>query len=116
MLTTVEISSRAIRMCRVENNRLTTLESFPVPAGADPLQVLASAPLPGPLGRVRVVMSHGDLLLRTMMQPPSPIERLGKLVRFELQGSGDGEPVAITWHLVKAGGADDMRLLTMVAK
>lgn len=116
MLTTVEISSRAIRMCRVENGRLTTLESFPVPPGTDPLQALASAPLPGPLGRVRVVMSHGDILLRTMLQPPSPVERLGKLVRFELQGSGDGEPVAITWHLVKAGGADDMRLLTMTAK
>ncbi len=116
MLTTVEISSRAIRLCRVETGRLTLLESFPVPAGTDPLQALASAPLPAPLGRVRVVMSHGDLLLRTMLQPPSPIERLGKLVRFELQGSGDGEPVAITWHLVKAGGADDMRLLTMVAK
>lgn len=116
MLTTVEISSRAIRVCRVENGRLTLLESFPVPAGTDPLQALASAPLPGALGRVRVVMSHGDLLLRTMMQPPSPVERLGKMVRFELQGSGDGEPVATTWHLVKAGGADDMRLLTMTAK
>lgn len=116
MLTTIEVTSRAIRLCRVENRRLTVLESYPVPSGADPLHILASAPLPAPLGKVRVAMQHPDLLLRTMVQPPCPVERLGKIVRFELQGAGDVEPVSTCWHLVQAMGSGDMRLLTMVTK
>jgi hypothetical protein len=116
MLTTIEVTSRAIRLCREEQGRITALESFEIAPGSDPLQALAAAPLPNPLGRVRVVMQHGDMLLRTMVQPPCPIERLGKIVRFELQSSGEAEAVATTWHLVAGMGSGDMRLITLVTK
>jgi hypothetical protein len=115
MLTTVEVSSRAIRLIRVEDQRISDVETFPIPSGGDPLQALESAPLPSPLGKVRVVMSHGDMLLRTMLQPPSAPERLDRLVHFELQGSGD-EAVAVSWFSAEVPGADDLRLLTMTTK
>jgi hypothetical protein len=116
MRTTIEVTSRAIRLCREDKGRITALESYDVPAGGDPLLALSQAPVPTPLGRVRLVLSHGDMLLRSMVQPPCPVERLGKIVRFELQSAGDTEPVAATWHLVAGMGSGDMRLLTMVTK
>src|SRR5258708_27831882 len=116
MLTTIEVTSRAIRLCREDKGRITALESYDIPAGSDPLHALANAPLPSPLGGVRVVMQHGDMLLRTMVQPPCPIERLGKIVRFELQSAGEAEAVAATWHLVAGMGSGDMRLITQVTK
>jgi len=115
MLTTVEVSSRTIRLIRTDAQKIQDIEYFPVPAGADPLQVLETAPLPTPLGKVRVVMSHGDMLLRTMLQSPTSPERLDKLVHFELQNSGD-EPVAVSWFSAEVPGADDLRLLTMTTK
>jgi Type IV pilus assembly protein PilM len=115
MLTTIEVSGHAIRLIRVEQKRIAEIESYPIPKDADPLQALENAPLPSPLGKVRVVIAHGDMLLRTMLQPPSPPERLDRLVHFELQSNGE-EPTAVSWHLVQSGGADDMRLLTMTTK
>ena len=115
MLTTVEVSSRAIRLIRTDAKGVQEFEHFPVPAGADPLQALEGAPLPNPLGKVRVVMSHADMLLRTMLQSPTSPERLDKLVHFELQNSGD-EAVAVSWFSAEVPGADDLRLLTMTIK
>ncbi len=116
MRTTIEVTSRAIRLCREDKGRIIALESYDVPAGSDPLHALEKAPVPTPLGRVRLVLSHGDMLLRTMVQPPCPAERLGKIVRFELQSAGESEPVVATWHLVAGMGSGDMRLLTLVTK
>ena len=115
MLTTIEVSSRTIRLIRTDGKGIQDFEHFPVPAGADPLQALENAPLPSPLGKVRVVMAHADMLLRTMLQPPTSPERLDKLVHFELQNSGD-EPVAVSWFSAEVPGADDLRLLTMTIK
>ncbi len=115
MLTTVEVSSHAIRLVRVDNQRITDIESYPIPKDSDPIQTLENAPLPSPLGKVRVVIAHDDMLLRTMLQPPSPPERLDRMVHFELQSNND-EPTTVGWHLVNAGGPDDMRLLTMTTK
>jgi Type IV pilus assembly protein PilM len=115
MLTTVEVSSRAIRLIRSDGKGVQDFEHFPVPAGSDPLQALENAPLPSPLGKVRVVMSHGDMLLRTMLQSPTSPERLDKLVHFELQNNGD-EAVAVSWFSAEVPGADDLRLLTMTIK
>jgi Type IV pilus assembly protein PilM len=115
MLTTIEISAHAIRLVRADQQRVTDLEVFPIPKDADPIQALELAPLPSPLGKVRVVIAHDEILLRGMLQPPSPRERLDRLVHFELQGNGE-EPVSISWHLVEAGNSDDMRLLTMTIK
>ena len=116
MRTTIEVTSRAIRLCREDKGRIIAMESYDVPEGSDPLQALEGAPVPTPLGRVRLILSHGDMLLRSMVQPPCPVERLGKIVRFELQSAGDTEPVVATWHLVAGLGSGDMRLLTMVTK
>ncbi len=118
MSTCIEVTSSAIRLCRETRGRLTTLETYPVAAGSDPLETLAAAPLPKPLGKVAVLLNHPDVMLKTMLQPPCPLERLDRIVRFELQGMAgtDGEPVVIAWHLVKAGGAGDMRVLAVIAK
>lgn len=115
MLTTLEISSRAIRLIRTDAKRIQDLEVFPVAAGTDPLDALLNAPLPSPLGKVRVVMSHGDMLLRTMLQPPGTAERIDRMVHFELQNSGD-ESMAVSWFSAEVPGADDLRLLTMTTK
>jgi hypothetical protein len=117
MATTIEISSHAIRLCRESRGTLVGIESYPVTPGADPVDAVSAAPLPKGLGKVVVVLNHPDLLLRTMVQPSCPLERLDRIVRFELEsGRGDdAEPVAIAWHLVKSGGSD-MRVLGLVAK
>ena len=117
-MTTIEVTSSAIRICREQRGKLVAIESYPVADGADPLDALASAPLPRPLGRTTVVLQHPDMLLRTMLQPPCPPERLDRIVRFELQNArgDDNDPVAISWHLVKGGGGGDMRVLALVTK
>jgi hypothetical protein len=118
MPTTIEITSNAIRLCRENRGKLVGIETYPVAAGTDPLDAIGTAPLPKGLGRVVVVMHHPDLLLRTMVQPPCPPERLDRIVRFELEsGRGDdAEPVAVSWHLIRCGGGGDMRVLALVAK
>jgi len=117
-MTTIEVTSSAIRLCREQRGKLVAIESHPVADGADPLDALAAAPLPRPLGRTTVVMQHPDMLLRTMLQPPCPPERLDRIVRFELQNARgeDSDPIAISWHLVKSGGGGDMRVLALITK
>ena len=117
-MTTIEVTSSAIRMCREQRGKLIAMETHPIADGVDPLDALAAAPLPRPLGRTTVVFQHPDMLLRTMLQPPCPPERLDRLVRFELQNARGDEtdPVAISWHLVKGGGGGDMRVLALVTK
>lgn len=117
MPTTIEVTSHAIRLCREQRGKLVGIETYPIAPGTDPLDAIGSAPLPKGLGKVTVVMHHPDLLLRTMVQPPCPPERLDRIVRFELDaGRGDdAEPVTISWHLVKSGGSD-MKVLALVAK
>jgi hypothetical protein len=120
MPTAIEVSSSAIRLCQVEGGRLIACESWPVAADADPLQVLAGAPLPDGLGKVRVVLQHDDMLLRPMVQPPCPPDRLDRIVRFELQsggGAGEGaDPIAISWHKVEGLSGDDFRILALITK
>ncbi len=122
MPTTIEVTSSAIRLCIHEDQRITALESWPVPTGADPLAALAAAPLPDGLGKVRVLLHHDDLLTRTLIQPACPPDRLDKLVRFELSnlsgpGADDAPPSSISWHLVPLSGPDgDMRILAQVAR
>ena len=122
MSTTIEVTASAIRLCVTDDKRITGLESWPVPVGADPLVALAAAPLPDGLGRVRVLLHHDDLLTRTLVQPGCAPERLDKLVRFELgnlagPSSDEGLPSAMSWHLVPIAGADgDMRVLAQIAR
>jgi hypothetical protein len=122
MTTTIEVTASAIRLCVTAEQRITGLESWPVPLGADPLAVLAAAPLPDGLGKVRVLLHHDDLLTRTLVQPGCAPDRLDKLVRFELgnlagPGADDAVPSAISWHLVPIAGADgEMRVLAQIAR
>ncbi len=118
MSTCIEVTSSAIRLCRETRGRLTTLETYPVAVGGDPIETLAAAPLPKPLGKVAVLLNHPDVMLKTMLQPPCPADRLDRIVRFELQGmaGAESEPVTVAWHLVKAGGTGDMRVLAVIAK
>jgi hypothetical protein len=122
MSTTIEVSASAIRLCVHDDQRITALESWPVPAGADPVAALAAAPLPDGLGRVRVLLHHDDLLTRTLIQPPCPPDRLDRLVRFELDslaapGSEDVPPSAVAWHLVPVSSGDgDIRILAQVTR
>lgn len=118
MLTTIEIAGSAIRLVREQRGRIVGLESFPVPPDKDPLEALPGVPLPANLGRVRVVLHHSDMLLRTMLQPPCPADRLDRIVRFELQGISreEAEPMSVAWHLVRAMGGGDMRILALLTK
>jgi len=118
MSTTIEVTGNAIRLCREQRGKLVGIETYPVTPGSDPVDAIGSAPLPKGLGKVVVIINHPDLLLRTMMQPPCPQDRLDRIVRFELEsGRGDdAEPVALAWHVVKCGGGGDMRVLALVAK
>lgn len=116
MLSAIELSSSSIRLCSCADGRVTALESWPVPEGADPIAALAACPLPGDLGKVRVLLHHDDLLLRTLTQPPMGEERLDKVVRFELAAlAGEGDPTVATWHLVRSLPGD-LRLLALLAK
>ncbi len=117
MTTTIELTSSAVRLCRFDDQRLVQLESWPVAEGQDPIAVLRAAPLPPELGKVRVVLAHDELLLRTMVQPPCPLDRLDRIVRFDLEAAGgEADPIAIAWHRVKAGLGDDFRILALVTK
>jgi Tfp pilus assembly PilM family ATPase len=116
----IEISSSSIRLVRERDGRLLGMDSWPIPAGADPLVALSAAPLPGGLGRVAVLMHHDDMLIRSLLQPAADQERLNRLVRFELASmSGDGgEATAISWHAVNVslGDGADLRVLALLAK
>jgi hypothetical protein len=116
MPTAIELSSSAVRLVQIEAGRLVQLTQWPVAADADPFRVLAAAPVPPGLGRVRLVLQHDDMLLRPMLQPPCPPDRLDRIVRFELQTGASDDPVAIAWHQVEGLGGDDLRVLALVAK
>lgn len=111
----IEITGSAIRLCRIDNGRLRLLESFPIPEDADPVAALAAAPLPPALGEVRVLLDHPDLLVRTIVQPPVPHDRLDRMVRFELQSLGqDDDALLAAWRLAPIDG--DMRITALVGK
>jgi len=112
----IELTESTIRLCRVVDDKVSALEAFPVPADGDPIAALAAAPLPRPLGSVRLVFRHDDMLLKSMLQPPMPRERLDHIVRFEMQSTGDLNTMLMTWQIAATGGTGDMRLLIMLAK
>ncbi len=114
----IEISGSAIRLVRERDGRLLSLESWQIPAGADPLLALASVPLPRPLGRVTVLMQQEEMLLLSQIQPATHPERLDRLVRFELAAmAGDGaDATSLSWHAVRLRLGDELRILTLLAK
>jgi hypothetical protein len=120
MSATLELAAGAVRLCAVEDGRVTALESWRVPPGGDPLATLTAAPLPRGLGQVRILLHHDDLLVRTLVQPAGPIDRLDKLVRFELENlasggaDGEGQATALAWQSVPADG--DHRVLALLVR
>ncbi len=115
MQTTLELTSRSIRVALVRAGRVVDLVEVMAPEGVDPLDHLVAADLPGHLGEVRVVADHPDLLVRALIQPLCPDERMDRIVRFELQGSPGDEAPLLDWTTVHRD-QDDCRLLALVAK
>lgn len=116
MTAALEITSRAIRLAVVEDRKIVQLRTWAVPAGADPVQVLGTADLPSRLGPVRVLVANEDVLVRVLIQPPCPRERLDRVVAFELAGGGDEEAPLADWTVVPGFGAGDFRVLGLAAK
>jgi len=118
MITTIEVSATAIRLCRVADQRIAALERWPVPIGADPLAALAAAPLPGDLGRVRVLLHHEDLLVRAQIFPACPVDRLDRLVRFDSESNvtEGAEPMSLSWYQAPVGGGGDAPVLIQLVK
>lgn len=117
MLTAIEIASRSIRLCQIQDRRVVALESYPVPADMDPIEVLQSVPLPTGIGKVRVVIHHEDVLVRALVQPPCDAERMERVVRFELGNSAGNEPVLFAWRRINnITEGEDLRVLAVVAK
>ena len=117
MQTAITILDDTIKVVRIDQGAITLLSSLSIGDGADPVTALANAPLPRPLGPTCVVLSHPDLLLRPMVQPPAPHERLERIVRFELQSLAPGaDDLLYDWHIPATGGSGDMRILALIAK
>lgn len=117
MSTVIEITSQRIRFLRLQEARLVSLEDYPVGEGLDPIDALGAAPLPRPLGKVRVAVNHKDLLLQAMVQPSAPTERLDRIIRFEIQTLiGDLDQVLTSWMPAPTAGTGDLRILIMIAR
>lgn len=117
MLTAIEIASRTIRLCQIQDRRVVTLESYPVPADMDPIEVLQTVPLPAGIAKARVVVHHEDVLVRALVQPPCAPDRLERVVRFELGNTAGNEPVLYAWKRnAQLTQGEDLRVLAVVAK
>jgi hypothetical protein len=115
MTAAVEITARALRLVVTEEGRITHMRSVPLDTGADPVQVLAGI-LPAGCGGVRVLVANEDVLVRMIIQPPCPRERLDRVIGFEMTGGGDGEVPLADWTVVPGFGAGDFRVLSLAIK
>jgi hypothetical protein len=111
----IEIAARSIRLAVVENGVITQLKTVACDAGADPVQLLPSL-LPPKSSGVRILLSNEDMLVRMLIQPPCPRERLDRVVGFELTGGGDDDAPLTDWSLVPGFGNGDFRILGMAVK
>ncbi len=120
MQTAIVIDAGEIRLGRIDQGALIALERYPLAAAGDPLAALAAAPLPRPLGPVVAVLQHQDLLVKPMIQPPAPRDRLERIVRFELQSLAAADATddfLYDWHIPATGGlSTEMRIVALVAK
>lgn len=115
MSVAIEIAARSIRLAVVENGVVTQLKTVACDAGTDPVQLLPSI-LPAKAGGVRILLSNEDMLVRMLIQPPCPRERLDRVVGFELTGGGDDDAPLTDWALVPGFGSGDFRILGMAVK
>ncbi len=115
MTTSVEITARTIRLVTVEDGAITELKSVPCEGGADPVQLLSGL-LPAKAGNVRVLLATEDVLVRMIVQPPCPRDRLDRLMDFELTGGGDGDAPLADWLVVPGFGTGDLRVLGLAVK
>jgi hypothetical protein len=115
VITSVEITARTIRLVTVADGAITELKSVPFDAGADPVQLLAGL-LPAKAGNVRVLLANEDVLVRMIVQPPCPRERLDRLMDFELTGGGEGAAPLADWLVVPGFGSGDLRVLGLAVK
>lgn len=117
MPTAIELSTSSIRLCQMRDNTLLRLDNFAIPNGGDPIDALMQAPLPRPLGSVRVVLHHADMLQQCLIQPPAPQDRLDRIIRFELMAIvPDMSSVLCNWQIAPIGGVGDLRIMVNLAK
>jgi hypothetical protein len=111
----IEIAARCIRLVAVEDGAITQLKVLPCEAGTDPVQLLPTI-LPAKSAVVRVLIANEDVLVRMLVQPPCPRERLDRVVGFELTGGGDDDAPLTDWALVPGFGNGDFRVLGLAVK
>lgn len=118
MTTVLEIGSRFLRWCQTDKGQIVSIRSWEIPEGGDPIDAIATSDLPNPLGRVRVVMHHPDMLLQGMNQPPAAPDRLERIINFELdsQYGEQLDEVYAAWHICHTGSESGVPVLTMLTK
>lgn len=115
MTTSIEIAARSIRLVTVEDGAITELKSLAVEPGSDPVQLLPGL-LPAKAGNVRVLLATEDVLVRMIVQPPCPRDRMDRLMEFELTGGGDSDAPLADWLVVPGFGSGDFRVLGLAVK
>ncbi len=115
MTVSVEIAARSIRLVAIEDGVITELKTMQLEAGADPVQLLPGM-LPAKAGGVRVLLATEDVLVRMIVQPPCPRDRLERLMAFELTGGGEADAPLADWLVVPGFGSGDFRVLGLAVK
>jgi hypothetical protein len=118
MTTVLAIGSRNLHWCQTDSGRIVAIRSWEIPEGADPIDAIAACDLPSPLGRVRVVLHHPDILIHGMSQPPTTPDRMQRLVGFELDAQyGDKlAEVFAAWHTAQTVGENGVPVLIMLTR
>ncbi len=115
MSTCIEIAARCIRLVTVTDGTITEMKSVAYDAGTDPAQLIAGM-LPPKAGPVRVLVANEDVLVRLIIQPPCPRERLDRVIGFEMTGGGDSDAPLADWLVVPGFGSGDYRVLGLAVK
>lgn len=115
MTVAVEITARCIRLAVVTDEGLAQLKSVACEAGTDPIQLLPTI-LPAKTSSVRVLLANESVLVRMLVQPPCPRERLDRVVGFELAGGGEDDAPLTDWAVVPGFGSGDYRILGLAVK
>jgi hypothetical protein len=111
----VEITSRCLRLAAVEDGTITELKELPIEPGSDPVQLLPTI-LPARSGGVRVLLANEEMLVRMIIHPPCPRERLDRIIGFELTGGGEDDAPLADWAVVPGFGSGDLRVLGLAVK
>jgi hypothetical protein len=113
--TCIEIAARSIRLVTVTDGTVSELRSQAYDAGTDPAQLIAGM-IPPKAGGVRVLIANEDVLVRLIIQPPCPPDRLDRVIKFEMTGGGGTDAPLADWLSVPGFGSGDYRVLGLAVK